>query len=175
MEQNPHEERGYPKGKKPLRNKDIIRIRSQSFNYYISAAAKTLNYFNIKQKSVTFMDAALKVEKRFTISSMDNQSSDSLQVNLTPDKGPFTCVMSFFEVLKCSKEGPRAFNAGSTAQEGVEKEIIRPGDPVLLRNVMNGLYLSIKHRYPSRVILEPLDSEESDFVFIFENFDLEGI
>lgn len=67
-------------------NHELIRIKSQSFAYYISSGFKNLNYFTSFQRTVTFIDTRMRVESKFTINCMSEANNETLPANLSEDE-----------------------------------------------------------------------------------------
>lgn len=71
---------------KKIKDGELIKIKNETYNYYISTNFKNLNYFTTSQKNVTFIDPKLKIEKRFIISKIKESSSESLGVSLAENQ-----------------------------------------------------------------------------------------
>lgn len=65
-----------------FKNGDIIRIKNETYNYYISTNNKNKNYFLTSQNYVTFIDSNLKIEKKFIINKIKESNSESLSIAL---------------------------------------------------------------------------------------------
>ena len=107
----------------------------------------------------------MKPERPFTISTLEKTTSEALPVHLTTDQGPYTSVMSLFEVIKFGSD---------PAETEILDDKVHSGNPVVLKNLMNGLFLAVKKKDPKKIILEHLESEDAEFVFVFEKFNKLG-
>lgn len=65
-----------------FKNGDIIRIKNETYNYYITTNNKNKNYFLTSQNYVTFIDSKLKIEKKFIINKIKESNSESLGIGL---------------------------------------------------------------------------------------------
>ena len=179
-----------------IKDMDIFRLYNKSFNYYIASQEKNINFFTTSHKKISYINPKLNYETNTFISYLEESGNENLQLHLEVKKeGSKNSILTLFEIIKLgltdeeiaevdelgnlnikltkklSKKFKKLNDVNVQSHAGNQDTAIYQSEPILIRNIVNGMFLCIKIEEKKQVILGELGDSSSEFIFILENKD----